>query len=202
MFRETIEGWHSGSIPLHTVASRLREARLKDNGHLISSIDIALRLVFRCKPALQSGPSEGDDYLLEIAKKGGFKVDAVLDLKACKGVEDGTNVIALFIIGLLYDLLADNGQEGVKYYYRAAQKGYAPSQATLGYMFYYGKGGLGKSVSEGINWYRLAADQVSNLGHEVLNLGHEVLNLVHEVLNLRLASIKFGTNLEYEGINN
>lgn len=51
--------------------------------------------------------------------------------------------------------------EAVKWYRKAAEKGYAPAQYNLGNMYRYGKG-IAKDIQEARRWYRKAA----NHGHE------------------------------------
>lgn len=49
-------------------------------------------------------------------------------------------------------------QEGLKYYFSAAEKGLAPAQHAVG-CFYLGGNGVDKNEKEGIRWIKLAVDQ-------------------------------------------
>jgi TPR repeat protein len=55
--------------------------------------------------------------------------------------------------------VTENVQEAVSWYRKAAERGFAPAQRSLGYSFEFGKGGLQKDVAAAVGWYRKAAVQ-------------------------------------------
>jgi hypothetical protein len=64
-------------------------------------------------------------------------------------------------LGLAYahgDGVAKDEAEGVRWYRKAAEQGYAEAQSNLGGAYATGKG-VSKDEAEGVKWYRKAAEQ-------------------------------------------
>jgi TPR repeat protein len=54
-------------------------------------------------------------------------------------------------------VVKDDG-EGVKWFRKAAEQGYAPAQTSLGVYYYQGKGGV-NSIADAYKWFLLALAQ-------------------------------------------
>ena len=69
---------------------------------------------------------------------------------------------AQHILGLWYDTgdygLTEDDEEAVRWYRRAADKGYAGAQSALGFLYAHGEG-VPEDDIEAVRWYRFAAEQ-------------------------------------------
>jgi len=101
--------------------------------------------------------------------------------KACKVIlqyasEWPIHPEAYFLLGQFYHNgqagLEINYEEAVKWYRKAAEKGYALGQTNLGVMYVNGQG-VEKDYSEAIKWYRKAAEQKNAIAQNNLAAMYE-----------------------------
>jgi TPR repeat protein len=88
--------------------------------------------------------------------------DSGSSLEVLTGCAEKGNAAAQFWLGVRHGTggggVVEDHAEAVRWYWLAAQQGYAPAQSNLGWM--YDKGdGVVEDDAEAVHWYELAADQ-------------------------------------------
>ena len=99
-------------------------------------------------------------------------VDSRSSIERLTQCADAGHVVAQFWIGAKHGTgtggVEKDPEEAVRWYWLAAQQGYAPAQSNLGWMYDNGDG-VAEDDAEAVYWYELAADQGNAQGQ--YNLG-------------------------------
>jgi len=118
--------------------------------------------MFWTRKAAEMGQTEAVQLLaaLNTAKPGSAKAEPPSFSKSRMGADAG-DPVSQYTVGLMYQRgeagAPKDAIEAAKWMARAAEKGYSPAQAQLGY-YYANAIGVTKDEEEAVRWFRLAAD--------------------------------------------